>query len=517
MTGAESLIMTAEAAGIEVCFANFGTTEVSLVAAFDSIPGIRAVPALFQGVCTGAADGYARMRDKPAMVLLHLGLGLANGLANLHNAKRARTPVFTVVGDHATWHRPWDSPEATDIQGLAAPISLWVRTCVAAQTVSQDTAEGIAVALQGQPGVLIMPQDCQWGECSDQISKRTQTTSHHVDQTSIVRAAELLQKGQTSLLFLGGKALRRKGLQAAARIKAAAGCDVLAETFAARMDRGPGLLPVDRLAYFPEEAMRSLSKYDTVVLAGAAEPIATFAYKAGRSRILSDDQRVFTLDSQNVEIEEFVEALADIVASSGKGTSNDSYLPTNRPAPCQGSLTPETAARTLAALQPEGAIIVEEAITSAGPYHELAPSLPPHTLITLTGGAIGQGMPSATGAAIACPDSPVINLQGDGSTMYTAQALWTQAHEALNITTLICSNQSYDILKFEMARAGYAAFGPTSLSLTELIKPPINWTQVSKGMGVPGVTVETAEGLARELKTALREAGPHVIEMKFRR
>ncbi len=516
MNGAESLIKTAVATGIEVCFANFGTSEVTLVAALDSIPGMRAVPALFEGVCTGAADGYARMTDKPAMVLLHLGLGLANGLANLHNARRARTPVFTVVGEHATWHQAWDSAEATDIKGLAAPVSGWVRACSSAESVSQDTVDAIASALMGQVAVLIVPQDCQWTECSGQPAALTEARVDPVDDDAVKQAADFLRKGSTALLFLGGKALRRRGLLAAARIREATGCDVLAETFAARQERGGGIITVNRLPYFAEQATASLAKYEVVVLAGAPEPVATFAYKGGKSRMLADHQRAFAIAAGNQNIEEALEALADMV--SGPGTSRsktNSGEPLGRPAPGQGKLTPETAGRTLAALQPEGAIIVEEAITSAAPYYAFSSSLPAHTLITLTGGAIGQGMPNAVGAAIACPDRPVINLQGDGSAMYTVQALWTQAHEGLNVTTLICSNRSYDILKLEMARAGHVPLGPHAKVLTDLGAPPIDWVQLSRGMGVPGVAVETAEDLARALTTALHEAGPHLIEMRL--
>jgi len=516
MNGAESLIKTAIASDIDVCFANFGTTEVSLVAALDSILGIRAIPALFEGVCTGAADGYARMRDKPPMVLLHLGLGLSNGLANLHNARRAGMPVLVVVGEHATWHQACDSPEAADIRGLATPVSGWVRACTSVESVSQDTVDAISAALKGQVAVLIVPQDCQWTECSGGIAAAPQVASDPVDDATVRQAAEILRKGSTALLFLGGKALRRTGLLAAARIKDATGCDVMAETFAARQDRGGGIMPVSRLPYFPEDATARLSRYEAVVLAGATEPVATFAYKGGKSRMLTDNQRVFNLAEGNQNVENALEALADqvnaprsTISTVGAGWSPD------RPTPCQGRLTPETVGRTLAALQPEGAIIVDEAITSAGPYHKFSSSLPAHTVLALTGGAIGQGMPNSTGAAIACSDRPVINLEGDGSAMYTVQALWTQSHEGLNVTTLICSNRSYDILKLEMSRGGYMPLGPSARTLTDLAEPPINWVRLSGSMGVPGVSVENAEDLAKELSKALNEAGPHLIEMKL--
>ena len=518
MNGAESLLKTAAAAGVEVCFANFGTTEVTLVAALGSVPGIRSVPALFEGVCTGAADGYGRMRDKPAMTLLHLGLGLANGLANLHNAKRARTPEVNVVGQHATWHLPWDSPEAIDIEGLAAPVSGWLRTSVSADSMSRDTAEAISAAMRGQVAVLIVLQDCQWNEVTDQPVVSPQFSYDPVDDAALREAADLLRKEPPALLILGGRALRRRGLLAAARIKAATGCDLLTETFIARMDRGVGIPSVDRVPYFPNQAIARLSPYRDVVLAGAREPVATFGYKGGQSRLLAANQCIFEAVGPNQDPEEVLDSLADLLNSprTAGATKGPEQSP-DRPDVPKGPLTAEAACRTLAALQPEGAIIVEEGITSAGPYYAVSALSPPHTVLALTGGAIGQGMPCAVGAALACPDRPVINFQGDGSAMYTLQALWTQAREKLNVTTLICSNRSYDILKLEMARAGYAPLGETASALTDLGTPPLDWVKLSLGMGVPAVSVASAEDLARELAEALREPGPHLIEMVLAR
>ncbi len=518
MNGAESLLKTALAAGVEVCFANFGTTEVTLVAALGSVPGIRCVPALFEGVCTGAADGYGRMLDKPAMTLLHLGLGLANGLANLHNAKRARTPVLNVVGQHATWHLPWDSPEAIDVEGLAAPVSGWFRTCTSADALSEDTAEAATAAMRGQVAVLIVPQDCQWNEVADRTVVNPHFSFDPVDEASVREAAELLRKGPTALLFLGGRALRRRGLLAAARIKAATGCDLLTETFNARMDRGAGIPSVARLRYFPEQAIARLSRFQSVVLAGAREPIATFGYKDGQSELLAAHQRVFAVARENQDPEEVLDAIADLLSAS-RSVLPATVLaePLAQPSVPKGPLTAEAACRTLAALQPEGAIIVEEAVTSGGAYYGFSAASPPHTVLPLTGGAIGQGMPCAVGAAIACPDRPVIDFQADGSAMYTLQALWTQAREGLDVTTLVCSNRSYDILKVELARAGYTPMSEVASALTDLGNPPLDWVKLSVGMGVPAVSVASSEDLAAELVQALREPGPHLIEMVLTR
>ena len=279
MNGAELIVKTALTAGIEICFSNSGTTEMPLVTALDSVPGIRAVLGLFEGVCSGAADGYGRMLDKPAMTLLHLGPGLSNGLANFHNANRAHTPVFNVIGEHASWHRAADAPLTMDIEALARTVSKWVHTCESPGTLSRDTANAIAAAMRGQVSTLIVPQDYQWTECDDETASLPHFSFDAVEQTSIDRAAALLRTQEKTLLFLGGKALRKSGLQAAARIKAATGCDLLSETFFTRMERGVGIPPVDRLPYFPEHAIAVLSKYPVVVLAGAKEPVAFFGTK----------------------------------------------------------------------------------------------------------------------------------------------------------------------------------------------------------------------------------------------
>jgi acetolactate synthase I/II/III large subunit len=514
MNGAELIVKTALNAGIEICFSNPGTTEMPLVTAFDSVPGIRAVLGLFEGVCTGAADGYGRMLDKPAMTLLHLGPGLSNGLANLHNAKRAHTPVFNVIGEHASWHRPADAPLTMDIEALAGTVSKWQRTSESAATLSRDTASAIAAAMLGQVATLIVPQDCQWTECNDQTISIPQFSFDPVDQNSIDRAAALLRTGEKALLFLSGKALSTSGLQAAARIKAATGCDVMSERLFARMERGVGIPPVDRLPYFPEHAVEVLSKYRLVVLAGAEEPVAFFGYKDMPSRLLAADQQAVRIDSGNQDLPAVLEYLAEALGAPGKAAlDTNTHTVSSKPGLPSGTLTTEKVNAVIAALQPEGAIIVEEAVTTGRSYYPLAATAPPHSLLTLTGGSIGQGMPCAAGAAMACPDRPVINFEADGSAMYTVQALWTQARESLNVTTLICSNRSYDILRLELMRAGQVAPGKNTSSVTDLAGPALDWVKISQGMGVPAVSVDTAEQLAKELRLALAEPGPHLIEM----
>jgi len=514
MTGAELLLKTAVKGGIEVCFTNPGTTEMPLVCAFDSVAGIRPVLGLFEGCCTGAADGYGRMTDKPAMTLLHLGPGLGNGIANLHNARRGRTPVLNVIGEHATWHQSADAPLNMNIATLAETVSGWQRTSAAPQNLSRDTADAITAALQGKVATLIVPSDVQWSDSRNNKIHLSKTPDACVDKESIERAADLLRTDQKAALILGGRALRQKGLMAAARIKAKTGCDLLSERAPARMERGAGIPATEFIPYFPRQALDLLSKYQTVVLAGAGEPVTFFGWQGYESRLLNDEQDICQIKAADKILPQALENLADALQAPGNFDAADvGFSQVERPALPRGKLTAQNACLILAALQPENTIIVNESITSGAAYFPLEPGLPPHTLLMLPGGAIGYGMPCAVGAAIACPRRPVINFQADGSAMYTVQALWMQAREGLGVTTLICSNRSYNILNIEFSRSGLTSPGRYAQTLTDLSNPTIDWVQISKGLGVPAVAVDRCEDLAQELKKALDEPGPHLIEM----
>ncbi len=516
MTGAEILLKTAAKAGVEVCFANPGTTELPLVSAFDAVPGIRPILSLFEGCCTGAADGYGRMTDKPAMTLLHLGPGLGNGIANLHNARRARTPVFNVIGEHATWHQAVDAPLNMDIASLAQTVSGWQRTSTAPQHLSRDTADAISAALSGKVATLIVPSDVQWTEIPDNEIHLPQAIDGFVETELIEQAAELLRTEQKTALVLGGRALRKRGLAAAARIKGKTGCDLIAERAPARMERGVGIAATDFIPYFPRQALELLSKYRAVVLAGADEPVTFFGWQGYESRLLNDNQDICKIKAEGKYLPQALENLADALGAPARVAAVETgFSQVERPELPHGQLTPQNACLILAMLQPENAIIVNESITSGTDYFPLGAGLPPHTLLMLPGGAIGYGIPCAVGAAIACPRRPVIDFQADGSGLYTLQALWTQARESLNITTLICSNRSYNILKIELSRSGITSPGRYAQSLTDLSSPDMDWVQISQGMGVPAVSVDSCEALAKELNIALDEPGPHLIEMVF--
>lgn len=510
MNGAESLISTLVGAGVNVCFANPGTTEMPMVQALDSVPGMRAVLCLFEGVATGAADGYARMTGKSGLTLLHLGPGFANGIAYLHDAKRARSPVVNLIGDHASWHLPADAPLTSDIVSLANPVSNWVRRSNSAEEIAGDVAEAVAVASvkPGNIATLIVPHDAQLEPASRAVEVRTIAAQPDVGEEAIKLAAETLRR-ESAALFLGAYALRERGLKAVARIAAATGCKLICESFPARWERGVGTPIIERLPYFPEMAIAALAPYKSIVLAGARSPVSFFGYPGVPSYFISPEQNTVTLAKADDDVESALEALADALnAPREVVTSSELQLP---PLPT-GKLTPETLSAVVAALLPENCIVMDESNTSMGPFTKLAQSARRHTSLYQPGGAIGLGFPCSTGAAIACPDRTVINLQSDGSGMYTLQALWTQAREGLNVKTIVLNNNSYRILGLELMRAGVKEFSPLAKSLIGLNNPPIDWVSLSKGLGVPAKRVESAEDLAKEFTRVQSEAGPQLIE-----
>lgn len=517
MNGAQALMRAAADAGVRACFANPGTTEMQLVEALDHEPRIRPVLGLFEGVVTGAADGYARMVDMPALTILHLGPGMANGLANLHNARRADSPVVNLVGDHATWHRDADAPLTSDIVGLAEPMSGWVRTSRHADELSDDVVDAISASLEppGQVTTLILPQDLAWTEVEQRPSPALRHEQRALVGTAQVEAVanELRAAGRSAILLVGGTGARREGLVAAARIEAATGCRVLLEPNPARLERGVDLPSLSRVPYFPEQAKEVFASATLCVLAGATDPVSFFGYPGSQSRPRPDSCQLVSLASPAHDVGHALEALAAALdapewvapASPTGGLS----LPTG------SNLGPAELGAALAALQPDGAIVVDESITSGGGYAAAARNASAHDVLALTGGAIGYGLPAAVGAAVACPDRRVIALQADGSGMYTLQALWTMARESLDVTVVICANHRYRILEIELARAGVQDPGRASRALTDLASPGIDWVSLGRGMGVPSVGADTADQLVEHLRRAFAEPGPALIEARM--
>jgi acetolactate synthase-1/2/3 large subunit len=498
---------------VEVCFANPGTTEMPLVLALDQVAGMRAVLGLFEGVCTGAADGWARMTGRPAATLLHLGPGLANGIANLHNARRARTPVVNWIGEHARSHLACDPPLASDIEALARTVG-WVRTVGSPEEMAEASAAAVHAAM-GPPGrvaSLVIPADCQWSPAgAAPVPRRHDFPRRTVpNAAAISQAAGLLRRGGGALL-LGGSALSEGGLRAAARVAAATGAAVWVETFPSRQERGRHLPAFPTLPYFPEQARAALESIQALVLAGSRDPVAFFKYPDQPSRLAAETTTVQVLADPDAgaDAEAALEALAaELGAAPWIGPSPErlSFVRAGV------ALTPESLGQALAAATPEGAIVVNEAATTGMVWNSAwAAQAASHTMLGLTGGSIGQGLPCALGAAIACPDRKVIAFQADGSGLYTVQALWSMAREQADVTVVVCANRRYRILQYELARAT-ATPGPTAVALTDLGRPDLSWVALAKGFGVPGVAVHTDAELAVALERAMAEPGPKVIE-----
>ena len=510
--GAQALMKTLADAGIEVCFSNPGTSEMHFVAALDDEPRMRAVLALFEGVATGAADGYARLADKPAATLLHLGCGLGNGLANLHNARKGRVPVVNIVGDHATYHMPLDAQLQSDIETVARNVSPgFVRTSMRTQDLCRDAVDAVVAArgLPGQVATLILPADVSWSEGATPAAPPPPMQPAGADDDAVAAIAKLLASGGRTALLLGGRALREPALVAAGRLAAKFGVTLLAEVFPTRLERGAGLPPVERIAYLAELAGVQLAEFEHLVLVDAKAPVSFFAYPGKASELVPAGCQVHTLCRPDQDAATSLQALVDAADAGG---SQPALQPASRPGRPRGRLSAEKVCKAVGHLLPEHAIVVDEAITSGLMLGLMTAGCPRHDLVTLTGGAIGQGLPNAVGAAVACPDRPVLALIGDGTAMYTLQALWTMARENLNVTTIIFNNASYSVLNVELERVGAERIGPKARSQLDIGGPRLDFARLAQGMGVHAVRAETAEEFAHALEYALAHPGPHLID-----
>ena len=513
MNGARALLSTLVDAGVDVCFANPGTSEMHFVAALDDVPAMRGVLCLFEGVVTGAADGYGRVAGRPAATLLHLGPGLGNGLANLHNARRARTPLVNIVGDHATYHARYDAPLQSDIASIAGPVSGWYRSTARADDVAADAADAVAAAL-GPPGcvaTLVLPADASWSEsATGPHPPRPRIRATLVPGDTIEEVAKALRGGERAALLLGGSALRADGLHAASRVATTTGAALLGETFPANLERGAGIPAVERLAYLAEMAQAQLDGVRHLVLVDAKSPVSFFAYPDKASDLVPAGCTVHTLVRPGEDAAAALGALAEAMGAPGHAGAP---APSSRPDRPTGALTTETLAAAVGATLPESTIVVDEGNTSGLFVPAATAGAPRHDWLTLTGGAIGIGLPMATGAAVAAPERPVLCVQADGSAMYTLQALWTQVREGLNVTTVVLANRSYAILNMELHRVGADAGGPLARRLLDLTDPELDFCDLARGMGVPARRVENAEDLTTALETGFAEAGPSLIEV----
>lgn len=516
MNGAQSLVRTLAEGGVELCLANPGTSEMHFVAALDGEPRLRAVLGLFEGVVSGAADGYARMAEKPAAGLFHLGPGFANAIANLHNARRAGSAVLAVIGEHATHHQPYDAPLASDIEALAGAVSGWVGRVRRADELAFMGARALAAAQAppGQIASLIVPADAAWQPSGGEVACAARPKPAPVPAARLAAAAAQLRKGKAALL-LRGKVLQAEGLQLAGRIAAATGCRLLVDTFAPRLQRGAGRVRVERLPYFPEQLAESLKSVRHLLLVGGSPPVAFFAYPNQPSWPAPKSCAMHRLAHA---AEDGVGALRELAARldappAPRPAQVSAYdaPPKLRSALTASALTAEACAPALVRHLPEGAIVSDEAATSGLGIYAALEGARPHDYLSLTGGAIGQGLPLATGAALACPQRKLVCLHGDGGAMYTLQSLWTQAREKLDVTTVIFSNRAYAILSLEMHRLGDMG-GAKAASLFDLANPELRWTQLAEGMGVAASRAETAQAFEAQFAAAMRAPGPHLIE-----
>src|SRR5512143_3146645 len=513
MNGAESLIRTLVASGVEVCFANAGTSEIHFVLALDKIGGMRCILGMAETVVTGCADGYARMAGRPAMTLLHCGPGFANGIANLHNARRANTPMLNIVGDQASYHRPFDPPLAADTEGLARAASHWVRTSSSAKQVPMDGARAVQAARTppGQIATLIVPADVAWGEGSVPAAPLPVTARPRVAQEAVRKVAQILRAGEQVLLLLSGPALGEAGLFAAHRIARASGAKLRTPTQVPRMARGRGRVPVERVPYVVDTALSALSELKHAILVGGKPPMGFFAYPGEPSLMTPQGCDVTVLARPEEDGVAALEDLADELGAPRAVPVKEAGL---KPRVVSGRFESEAFGMTLAALLPENAIVADDSVTSGRSFFPATFNAAPHDWIQSTGGAIGHAFPCATGAAVACPDRRVVCLQADGAGMYSLQALWTQAREKLDIVNIVFANRVYKILYGELRSTG-AEPGSASDALFDLGRPDLDWVGLATSMGVEATWVETLEGFADAFRAACGRRGPFLIEFRI--
>jgi acetolactate synthase-1/2/3 large subunit len=511
MEGAECLLRTLLANQVDLCLMNPGTSEMRFVSALDRVPRMRGVLGLFEGVCSGAADGYARMTGRPAATLLHLGPGLANALANLHNARKARSPVVNIVGEHSTQHLGHDAPLTADTEAFARPVSGWVRTLEHASAMGEAASAAVAAAMgpPGQVASLIVPADFSWSEAGDPGCPAPRPCRSLPAGERVRDAASALRSGRAAGLLLSGAALQARGLRAAGRLRAATGVRVFADRYAARMARGGDIPAIERIPYFPEPAQALLAGFERLILVEARPPVSFFGYPGLRSALAPAGCAFDVLASEDQDGAGALEWLAQELGAPPESAAPGSPRPS---LPGGEPLTADAVGRTVGALLPESAIVSDETVSSNERIWPHLAGAASHDHLPVTGGAIGQGLPVALGAALACPGRKIVALEADGSAMYTLQSLWTMARERLDVTTVILANRRYRILDIEMRRTGAGAVGPRADQMIDLGRPAPDWIKLAEGFGVQAARAVTAEDFIREFGAAMREPGPRLIE-----
>lgn len=511
MNGAMSLLQTLVNNGVEVCFTNPGTSEMHMVAAIGETGAMRSVLGLFEGVCTGAADGYARMAGKPACTLLHLGPGLSNGSANLHNAYKANVPVINLIGDHATYHKKYDAPLNSDVAGLSHPVSHWVKNVATAEDLPGDAADAVVAANQqpGQIATLIIPGDCAWDESVEPVAARGMPETPTASDDAVNQAAAMLSNGKQTVLLMSNLGLTERCLELADQVSQAANARIFCDTFTTRLPRGEGRCSIERLGYFAEQATVQLAGAEQLITIGSKAPVGFFAYPGKESEFYPEGCEIHSLTEVREDAED---ALSRLVAALDAGSLEPRRNSLTKPGLVTGEISPESVARAFAEFMPTDAIVVDESATSGLMTYPLTETAEPHDWLSLTGGSIGYALPASVGAAVACPDRKVICLEGDGAAMYTIQALWTMAREQLDVCTVVFANRKYQILQIELARVGAQSMNKKTLDMMDLSNPDLDFVAMAESMGVKAGRATTADEFNTQFELAMTEKGPWLIE-----
>jgi acetolactate synthase-1/2/3 large subunit len=511
MNGAESMLETLVASGVEVCFTNPGTSEMHMVSAIGGSQGMRSILCLFEGGCSGAADGYARMAGKPACTLFHLGPGLSNASANIHNARKAHAPMINLVGDHATYHKKYDAPLNSDVIGLSEPVSHWVRSVADAPSLPGDAAEAVAAArvLPGQIATLIVPADCAWDDSGTAVEPVTPPPAPLADDSAVAQAIDMLANGKNTVLLMSNMALTETALELADRIAQKTDARIFCDTFIPRLSRGAGRPEVERLGYFAEQATEQIKDAEQLIVVGTKAPVGFFAYPGKVSEFAPEGATLHSLAEVNEDAEDALARVCDGVGAADLAARRKVL---NKPTLPSGELSSRSIGTSLAALLPDDAIVVDEGGTAGSACYPACAAAAPHDWLTLTGGSIGFGLPQAVGAAVACPDRKVVCIHGDGGAMYTIQSLWTMAREELDVCIIIFANRKYQILQIELARVGAQTMNKKTLDMLDLSNPDLDFVKISEGMGVPAAQATTAEEFSELLGRFMNERGPRLIE-----
>lgn len=512
MNGADSLVKTMLENGVDTCFANPGTSEMHFVAALDSHPEMRCILCLFEGGTSGAADGYARMTGTVAATLLHLAPGFGNAFSNMHNARKAGSGILNIVGDHASYHLKYESPLRGDVEGVSSAVSHWTRTCESAQSVARDGAAAIAAARSGggRVATLVLPADTAWETADAIVPNPPVAALHRPSEAQIAVAADVLRQ-PGACLMIARDALHGPLFKLAGRIAHKTGCRLLADTAVARIERGGGAVQIEQLVYHIDGKLGQMADVRHVVLCGQHRPVAFFAYPGKPSLPEPPECQMHPLCDPDMDIGWTLQALARVLSVDPDEPIHTIAL--DLPDLPEGHVTLEKAGDAIAALMPENSIIVNESVTAGFALLGATRAARPHDLLVTTGGAIGQCLPCATGASVACPDRKVIALTGDGSAMYTLQSLWTMAREQLDVVIVVIANRGYQILHGELLAVGVDNVGRNARRMFDLVNPMLDWVALAQGHGVPGARATTMEEFNAAFAAGLDTPGPYLIEL----